>query len=279
MSLPFRHVPSGIIAARSVTGLGPATGFAGDVLPAFDVFYKSSLQTFELNGVTEDPEGAFQYGFGYRNLQLNEAAGVEIAGTLRSIDNVGPSGGISHGSLTTAGGLSLLAGTPNGFEDETGNLSGFADTLQLFNGARTRNNLNGIQVILQDQIMYWRGWTIDGIVKAGIYNNRVQGSVTETYIGTDPGAGGDSSTYGRTFNDVKNTIAFAGSVGVQSNLPLSDSWSLTGGYEMLLVHGVALAPEQYQAVKGKTFAGRVYDVDTHGQIIAHGANVGLQFSY
>lgn len=260
-------------------GLGPATGFAGDGLPTYEVYYKSSLQTFELNAVTESPAAAFQFGFGYRNLQLDEAAGVEIVGTLRAIDNVGPNGGISHGSLTTFGGLSHLGGTANGFEDETGNLSGLADTLQLFHDARTTNDLNGVQLVFQEQIMYWGGWTIDGIVKTGVYNNRVQGSVSEQYIGTDPGAGGDSSTYGRTFSDVKNTLAFAGIAGVQSNLPLSDNWSLIAGYEMLLIHGVALAPEQYQAVKGTTFVGRVYDVDTHGQIIAHGGNLGLQFSY
>ena len=127
--------------------------------------------------------------------------------------------------------------------------------------------------------MYWRGWTIDGIVKTGIYHNRAQGSVTEQYTGTDPGAGGDSSTYGRTFSDTKETLAFAGSVGVQSNFPLSNHWSLLAGYDMILIHGVALAPEQYDAIRGTTFVGRVYDVDTHGQIIAHGANVGLQFSY
>jgi hypothetical protein len=279
---------SGIHAASSAAlggdvdefeGLGPATGFAGDTLPTYEVFYKSTLQTFELNAVTEDPEAAFQFGMGYRNLQLNEAAGVEVAGTLRAIDNFAPNGGISHGSLTTFGGLSFLGGTANGFEDETGNLSGIADTLQLFHGARTTNDLNGVQLVLQQQIMYWRGWTIDGIVKAGAYHNRVQGSVTEQYIGTDPGAGGDSSTYGHTFSDVKNKLAFAGSVGVQSSLPLSNNWSLIGGYEMLLIHGVALAPEQYQAVRGTTFVGRVYDVDTHGQIIAHGANAGLEFRY
>jgi hypothetical protein len=265
--------------ADEFEGLGPATGFAGDVLPSFNVFYKSTLQTFELNAVTEDPQAHFQFGVGYRNLQLNEAAGVQISGTLRAVDNVGLNGGISHGSLTTFGGLNFLGGTANGFEDETGNASGFADTLQMFHGAQTSNSLNGVQLIFQEQMMYWRGWTIDGIVKTGMYHNRVQGSVTEQYTGTDPGPGGDSSTYGRTFSDVKETLAFAGSVGVQSNFPLSSNWSLLAGYDMILIHGVALAPEQYDAVKGTTFTGRVYDVDTHGQIIAHGANVGLQFSY
>ena len=101
----------------------------------------------------------------------------------------------------------------------------------MFHDARTSNSLNGAQVVLSEQFMYWKGWTIDGIAKAGAYHNQVKASVSETYIGTDPGPGGDSS------------------------------------------------PEQYAGVTGPTFVTRTFNADTHGEIIAHGGNAGLQFSY
>jgi hypothetical protein len=60
---------------------------------------------------------------------------------------------------------------------------------------------------------------------------------------------------------------------------VSDHWSLLSGYEMTFIEGVALSPEQYGAVNGTTFVNRRYSINNDGQIIAHGANVGLQFSY
>jgi len=260
-------------------GLGRSVAFPGDDLPTYEVLYRSILQSFELNMVTEDPAARVQIGLGYRNLQLDEVASVGITGTLRAVDATAPfSGGISHNALTTFGGLTHLAGTADGFEDETGNLSALPDTLQMFHDARTSNDLNGAQLIFSEQIMYWRGWTIDGIGKAGAYHNHVNATVSERYIGTDPGSG-NSSTYGRTYADSKSQLAFAGSVGLQSNFPLSRNWSVIGGYEMMYMYGVALSPEQYAGVTGTTFVGRTFNADTHGELISHGGNLGLQYSY
>jgi hypothetical protein len=265
--------------ADEFEGLGPVGGFADD-LPTYSVLYRSIMQSYEVNVVTEDPEARVQIGLGYRHISLDELASVGIEGSLRAIAAVGPpNGGISHNSLITFGGLTHVAGTANGFEDATSNASALPDTLQMLHDARTSNSLNGAQVILSEQFMYWKGWTIDGIAKAGAYHNQVKASVSETYIGTDPDPGGDSSTYGRTFTDTKSQLAFAGSVGLQSNFPLSDHWSFVSGYEMTYIYGVALSPEQYAGVTGATFVTRTFNADTHGEIIAHGGNAGLQFSY
>ncbi len=265
--------------ADEFEGLGPVVGVADD-FPTYSVLYRSIMQSYEVNVVTEDPEARVQIGLGYRHISLDEISSVGIEGSLRAPLALGPqNGGISHNSLVTFGGLTHVAGTANGFEDETSNPSTLPDTLQMFHDARTSNSLNGAQVILSEQFMYWKGWTIDGIAKAGAYHNHVKASVSETYIGTDPGPGGDSSTYGRTFSDTKSQLAFASSVGLQSNFPLSDHWSLISGYEMTYIYGVALSPEQYAGVTGATFVTRTFNADTHGEIIAHGGNAGLQFSY
>ncbi len=255
-------------------GLGPNAGFPGDALPTYQTWYNSRLQSIELNALTADYESTFQYGIGYNNLQLDESAGIQIGGAFRASDVAGPNGGLSHASLTGIGGLAFSGGTPNGFEDETGNASGIPDTLTLFRQATTSNVLNGVQAILQQEVMYYRGIVVNGVLKAGMYHNSTQGSILERYTGVDPGLGGDTSRYGRSFSDSKSAVAFVGTVALQSNIPLSNYWSLIGGYEATFIQGVALAPDQNLSNNGTT-----YSIDTHGNLIVHGANAGLQFTY
>ena len=260
--------------ADEFEGLGPNGGFPGDVLPTYMTWYNSRLQTFELNAITADYESTFQYGIGYSNLQLDESAGVQIVGLLRAADVGGPNNGLSHASLTGVGGLVFLGGTPNGFQDEAGNASGIPDTLTLLRSAQTENNLNGLQAILQQEVLYYRGIVVNGILKGGIYHNSARGSIVESYTGVDPGAGGDTSSYGRSFSDSESRAAYVGTVGLQGNIPLSNNWSLIGGYEATYIHGVALAPEQSLSSNGT-----VYSIKANGDVLVHGANVGLQFLY
>ncbi|MEZ6031865.1 MAG: hypothetical protein R3C17_02140 [Planctomycetaceae bacterium] len=260
--------------ADEFEGLGPNGGFPGDALPTWQTWYKSQIQAIELNLLTADHESLFQYGIGYANWQLDEAAGVQISGAFRATDTAGPNNGLSHASLTGVGGLGFSGGTPNGFQDETGNASGIPDTLTLFREARTDNNLNGIQAIMQQEVMYYRGIVVNGILKAGVYHNSAHGSILERYSGVDTGPGGDTSNYGRSFSDSASSIAFVGTVGLQSSVPLTNHWSLIGGYEATFINGVALAPDQNLTSNGTT-----YNINTHGNVLLHGANAGLQFAY
>lgn len=61
---------------------------------------------------------------------------------------------------------------------------------------------------------------------------------------------------------------------LQSNVPLSNHWSLIGGYEATFIHGVALAPDQ-----NLTRNGTAYSINTNGDVTIHGANAGLLFAY
>ena len=260
--------------ADEFEGLGPNGGFPGDVLPTYQTWYDSQLQAFELNVLTADYESTFQYGIGYSNLQLDESAGVEISGVFRASNVGAPNGGLSNASLTGVGGLTFLSGTADGFEDEIGNASGIPDTLTLYRVAQTSNSLNGMQAILQQEVMYYRGIVVNGVLKAGLYHNSAQASIFEGYTGVDPGLGGDTSSYGRTISDSRSRVAYVGSVGLQSNIPLSNHWSLIGGYEATMIHGVALGPEQNLGNNGTT-----YRIDSSGTVLVHGANAGLQFTY
>lgn len=255
-------------------GLSPNTTFAGDTLPSYEILYESELSTLELNALTNNACGLWQFGLGYRNLELDEVAGVSLSGTFRAADVAGPNNGLSHASLTGPGGLTFLSGTANGFEDENGNVSGLPDILTMQSFARTSNDLNGMQAVYEQRLMYWHGWKLFGVLKAGAYHNQARGSVTDLYTGTDPDAGGDTSTYGRTLSDSETTISFVGTAGLNSNLPLGRNWSLVSGYEVLFLTGVALAPDQASGVSGGT-----YNINADGDVIIHGGRVGLEYSY
>lgn len=254
-------------------GLGPNAGFPGDSPPTYRTWYSSQLRAIEFNVLTADPTSLVQFGIGYSNFQLSERAGAEISGVFRAADVLIPNNGLSHASLTGVG-LSFLGGVPDGFQDENGNVSGVPDTLTMFREARTSNNLNGVQAILQQEVMYYRGIVVNGVLKAGLYHNGASATVVERYTGVDPSLGGASSRYGRSFSDSKDEVAFVGTVGLQSNVPLSHHWSLIGGYEATFIHGVALAPDQNLGGNGTT-----YSINTNGDVIVHGANAGLLFTY
>lgn len=255
-------------------GLSPNAAFGADALPTYELLYESDLSTFELNGLTNRPSGTYQFGIGYRNLELDEVAGVSLNGTFRAVDVLAPNGGLSHGALTGPGGLTFLSGTANGFEDETSNASTLPDILSMQSFARTSNDLNGMQAVFEQRLMYWHGWRIFGVLKAGAYHNSARGSVVDTYTGRDPDPTGDTSTYGRTLSDSESTVSFVGTAGLNTTLPIGPNWSLTGGYEVMFVTGVALAPDQASGISGGT-----YNINADGDVMIHGGRIGLQFAY
>lgn len=265
--------PAGRGESDEFEGLGPVAGFLDDVL-TYKTWYNSRLQTIEFNLLTADPASAFQGGIGYSHVQLNETAGVQIDGAFRAIDVNSPNEGLSDSSLISTGGLSFVDGVRDGFGDERNNLSGLPDTLTLLNVAQTSNNLNGMQGVLRQEIMYYRGIVVDGVLKAGLYHNSTEGAILESYTGVDPAPSGNTSSYQRLFSDSKSRTAYVGSVGLQSNIPLGNYWSLMSGYEATVIHGVALGPDQNLGDNGTT-----YTINTSGTVLVHGCNFGLQFVY
>lgn len=259
--------------ADEFEGLSPSASFNADTAPLYELLYESEMATFELNAFTIDDESPYRWGLGYRNLELDEVAGVTITGTFRAVDIAAPNGGLSHASLTGPGGMTLLGGVANGFEDETSNPSFASDILAISNNARTSNRMNGIQALLERRVMYWGGWTIDGVLKAGAFHNQARGIIDEVYVGTDP-VSGENSVYGRTLTDSEDCLSFIGSVGFNSYIPLSEHWSFTSGYEGMFLTDVALAPDQNAGVTGG-----VYNVNSNGHVIIHGGRLGLQFAY
>jgi len=249
-------------AADEGDGLGPNTATA-DPVPTYNTFYQSNLQDLQINFLDNDQCSVFRMGLGYRNLQLDELAGTTLVGAYRGFDVAAPDGGLSDADLTGAG-LTLIGGAANGFDEAPGN------QLTLDYSGRTDNQLNGFQVIVDTCLIDLPRFNVSVYGKAGAYHNHAVGRVRERYtqIGTD------TSTYGRDFRDSKDTVAFVGGLELKAGVNLTPHLRLIGGYEGMLVSGVALAPEQSSGIRAGT-----YEVNADGQLIVHGANAGLELRY
>ncbi len=254
-------------------GFGPVGAFA-DQAATYQMQYRSNLKDWELMAKYAPVYGRFKLGAGWRHVNLDELSSIALTGTFRAVDNAaGANGGLSHAALTdpNGGNLALLSGAADGFDDETA-LLGTAgpDTLLFQNSATTDNSLNGVQFSLEGLIYESENWLFDGFIKAGVYHNQARGTITETYSGI----GNDNSVYGRTLTSTQNSVAFVGQTGVGLVYRINDSIRIRGGWEVLFLSGVALAPEQAAAVIGS-----VYNIENNGNMIANGGNAGIEIVF
>ncbi|MBL8826834.1 MAG: hypothetical protein JNM18_07585, partial [Planctomycetaceae bacterium] len=194
-------------------GLGPNTAFA-DPTPTYTLSHQSNFWTTELNFLNHEWNGRVQYGFGYLHAQLTENALASITGTFRAADaGIGiPNAGLADASLTNplGGGLTLISGTADGWNDETNPALG-PDRLTFTHTASTQNYMNGGQGVLKILVTDGPRFTLDVTGKGGVYHNRVRGVVQERYSGLAPL---DNSVYGRDFTSTNDVVSFLGLTGV-----------------------------------------------------------------
>ena len=178
---------------------------------------------------------------------------------------------LSHATLTGVGGLTFLTGTADGFQDESlaGN-NGAPDQLTMTYSSATTNDLNGFQAIVDACLVDKNGFELTLIGRAGAYHNQASGRVRESYTGI----GTAVSSYERTFSDTKDTVAFVGGIGAVASMQLKEYLRVFAGYEGTFISGVALSPEQATEVRGG-----VYEVNTDGNVIVHGASLGVELIY
>jgi hypothetical protein len=106
-------------------------------------------------------------------------------------------------------------------------------------------------------------FSLDGIAKIGVYDNRID---QEALVKVD-GANGTLLTA-----DVDHA-AFVGELGIKGKCQVTKHLAATAGYEMLLLNGIGLAPEQ---VSQNNFVDSITGVNTHGHIVVQGATLGLE---
>lgn len=241
----------------------------------------SSLRDLQVNLGTNRDRHWFRWGIGYRNLRLTEAGGLQTAGTFDALDvddgagpasPVGndPNDGLAHASLLAAG-FTHVAGAADGF-DSLNPLIPSADGLTALFAGRAVNRLDGVQV--QGAL---RGSPNDvvafeGFLRLGLFYNRIEGSYTEVVAGSR----NDDSIYLRAFSDDRSRASFGVNPGVRALLNLTDYISLTAGYELLVLTGIALGPDQIGSIQTTLLGTTGYKVDTSGVFVGHGGNVGLE---
>jgi len=126
------------------------------------------------------------------------------------------------------------------------------------------NALHGIQIGAQGQWSLFDLVNFDFWAKFGVY--------------------GDIAGEHQIVRDLNNTVVFRDTrgrdtatslvtdVGVQVVMPLGSSWSLHGGYSVMIINDIALAPDQMDFNINASAGTRV---NTKSDLVLHGVNVGL----
>ena len=129
--------------------------------------------------------------------------------------------------------------------------------------ANTRNRLYGFQLGGQAALLDRGGpLSVDAYAKAGIYGNRAaQDSFYATDVATLSAHGARTST------------AFLGELGLAGTYRITERFSVRGGYRLLWIDGVALAPAQLAASEFVTGQG----IPTSDGAFYHGAFLGFEF--
>ncbi len=128
------------------------------------------------------------------------------------------------------------------------------------------NDLYGFQIGADATLWQWCCLSLDGKVRAGVYSNQAVSRVAHLQTG--------GPTW--TARDEDTNTAFLGEVGLTGTCQLTDDLSLTAGYQVMWLSGVAVAGDQ--VASADPLAGTA-TVDTTGSPFYHGANVGLEYCW
>ncbi len=138
---------------------------------------------------------------------------------------------------------------------------------------KTRNNLYGLQIGGEWKILNGGRFSINGLVKAGIFdNNAIENTGVSIY----------RTVYWESAST--NQAAFLGEIGLRCKYQVTKALSLNAGYEAMWLQGVALAPAQIpQTVSHGTPYPDVYvqslGIDSRSGAFFHGATVGLEYAF
>ena len=134
-----------------------------------------------------------------------------------------------------------------------------------FWNTNTKNNLYGFQIGADGKIIDSCGFSIDGLVKAGIFGNRAEQIST---VNNDVFLTGGSASTTHT--------AFLGEVGVQCKYQATCHLTLRAGYEAIWLQGIALAPAQIQ--ESNVLTGE-FGINSNSGVFYHGATAGFEYSF
>jgi hypothetical protein len=137
--------------------------------------------------------------------------------------------------------------------------------------AKTQNNLYGAQVGVDAKLLEVGRFSIDGLIKAGVFDNNATQSALV-------------SMEKRLFptQAAVNRAAFVSEAELQAKYQLAKGLALKVGYEALWLDGVALAPGQIRetySTAPPTVTARALGVNTGSNVLFQGVTVGLESSF
>jgi hypothetical protein len=135
----------------------------------------------------------------------------------------------------------------------------------------TTNNLYGFQLGEDWKIVDRGRFSIDGLVKAGIFGNNAEETT-------------GVSIYRTVYWESDSTAraAFLGEIGLQCKYQVAKRFLLKAGYEAIWLQGVALAPAQIPETLShgsRPIHVQALGVDSGSGVFFHGATVGLEYSF
>jgi hypothetical protein len=244
--------------------------------------YESTLDSFELNLGSSRVTRPVFFSVGWRHIEVDESAATLLRGDFQVMDSDNgalpgaggdePNNALSHGALTAAG-FTLVSGAGDGFAgyDPTV-VAPVITTLGVLSQGTAYNDLDGGQLTIGGRYGASDFISVQGTLKAGVYQNSSSGVVRESIFGI----ANDGSSYERTFRDSRTSASFGGAAGADVIIALTDYINFTLGYQALVVTNMAFAADQASGVTTDLFGVNHYSVVNNGVFVAHGANVGLQ---
>lgn len=144
-----------------------------------------------------------------------------------------------------------------------------------FWNTKLKNNLYGLQIGADAELLERGRLSIDSVLKAGIFDNHVEET---TSVRMERIQFADSA--------VTDHAAFVGEVGLQCQYRVTPRLSLKAGYEAIWLRGVALAPGQisetycwYGTPLPQDAYVRTLAVNCNSGVFYHGATAGLEYVF
>jgi hypothetical protein len=136
---------------------------------------------------------------------------------------------------------------------------------------RTTNNLYGVQIGVEGKLWEPGRLSLDGLVKAGVFDNDAEQTTVVSM---------QKTLY--TAQATTNHAAFVSQADLQLKYQLTAGLTLKAGYEALWLDGVALAPGQIRetyTTAPNPVSARALGVNSGSSVLFQGATVGLEYSF
>ena len=133
---------------------------------------------------------------------------------------------------------------------------------------KTTNNLYGVQVGVAGKLWELGRFSLDGVIKAGVYDNAAEQSALVSM---------KKQLY--PARAAISAAAFAGDAGLHAKYRLTDRLALKVGYEALWLDGVALAAGQIRDTYTTPASVTALGVSHGSSTLFQGATLGLDYSF